>query len=109
MKLLTADSRGVGESLVNIRVHVNEKIFGHCHSVVSFVDLFQDPVFEWLSDDSCSHIGYPLLWKAHDLLVICRIVVKANWMVLQVVLDFCYRQCVILRYVNMSDVVLMDT
>ena len=35
--------------------------------------------------------------------------VKAIWMVLKEVLDFSNRQCVILRYVDMSDVVLMDT
>ena len=107
--ILTTDSRGVSESLVNVRVHINVKIFGHCHSVVSFVDLFQDPVSKGLTNDSCSHIGYPLFWKARDLLVIFRIVVKATWMVLKEVFDFCRRQCVILRYVDMSDVVLMDT
>ena len=78
LNLLTADSRGVSESLVNIRVHVNEKIFGHCHRVVSILDLLLDPVSEGSTNDSSCHVDYPLLWQTNDLFMVVREVVKAH-------------------------------
>ena len=82
-RLLTADSCRVGESLIDVRVHLNEHVLGRRHRVVSLLDLSRDPVSEWLANYGGSHVAYPLFWKTPDLLMFLGEVLEAYWVTIE--------------------------
>ena len=77
--ILTTNSCRVGEGLVNVRIHINKKVFGHSQRLISIVDLVLDPVSEWLTNNGSSHVTYPLFWQPLHLFMILRIVLKTLW------------------------------
>ena len=83
LKVLTTDSCRVGESLIDVRVHLNEQVLGRRHRVVSLLDLPRDPVSEWLANYGGSHVAYPLFWKTPDLLMFLGEVLEAYWVTIE--------------------------
>ena len=76
--------------------------------MVSLLDLSRDPVSEWLANYGGSHVAYPLFWKTLDLLMFLREVLEAYWVIIEKGQDIFDRECLILRHINLLDLLLFD-
>ena len=76
--------------------------------MVSFLDLPRDPVSEWLANYGGSHVAYPLFWKTLDLLMFLGEVLEAYWVIIEKGQDIFDRECLILRYIILLDLLLFD-
>ena len=76
--------------------------------MVSFLDLSLDPVSERLADYRSSHVGNPLFRKTVDLLMVRRKVFVAHWIIVKKLQHTFDGERVILRYIDLLDVLLFD-
>ena len=77
--------------------------------MISFFDLSLDPVSERLANYGSSHVGYPLFGKTVDLLMVLGKVLVAHWMIAEKLQNTFDGKRVILRYIDLLDVLLFDT
>ena len=98
---------GVVEHLSHFRVHADHELsLLNCLSV-SVLHLHTDPSLEGFADDSCTHIHNPLLGYLHQVRIVRQVVSNVR-QVGDVLKDLLHRQTLVLRDVEVDNVVVLQ-
>ena len=98
---------GGGELLGHLGVHRDHELSLLRHLGIALLDLVGDPVLEWLTRHGSYNVDQPLLWRLGQVNRVWQVVEDAR-VVVDLLHDLLNRQALVLRDMEMLNLVILD-